>query len=158
MATQRVIGFHYTVHDEDGEELDTSLGDEPLYILEGARQVVPGLEREVALMKVGDRKTVAVTAAEAYGIHDPSLVLRIDKSQFPDGTELDVGDQFAVDDDEESPVFTVLSVEPDAYMVDGNHPLAGRDLVFEVEIVEVRAATKEELSHGHAHGAHGHHH
>ena len=158
MATQRVIGFHYTVRDEDGEELDSSLGDEPLYILEGARQIVPGLEREVALMKVGDRKTVAVTAAEGYGIHDPSLMLRIDKSQFPAGTELDVGDQFAVDEDEESPVFTVISVEPDAYMVDGNHPLAGRDLVFEVEIVEVRAATKEELSHGHAHGAHGHHH
>lgn len=158
MATQRVIGFHYTVRDENGEELDSSLGDEPLYILEGARQIVPGLEREVALMKVGDRKTVAVTAAEAYGDHDPSLVLRVEKSKFPDGTELDVGDQFAIDDDEESPVFTVVSVEPETYTVDGNHPLAGRDLVFDVEVVEVRAATKEELSHGHAHGAHGHHH
>jgi FKBP-type peptidyl-prolyl cis-trans isomerase SlyD len=158
MATRRVIGFHYTVRDEDGDELDSSLGDEPLYILEGAQQIVPGLEREVALMKVGDRKTVAVTAAEAYGIHDPSLVLRIEKSQFPPGTELDVGDQFGVDEDDESPVFTVLSVEPEAYMVDGNHPLAGRDLVFDVEIVDVRAATAQELSHGHAHGAHGHHH
>jgi FKBP-type peptidyl-prolyl cis-trans isomerase SlyD len=158
MSTQRVIGFHYTVQDEDGEELDSSHGDEPLYILEGAQQVVPGLERQVVTMKVGEKRTVAVKAAEAYGTHDPNLVLRVEKSQFPPDTELDVGDQFAVDEDEESPVFTVVSVEPDAYMVDGNHPLAGHDLVFDVEIVEVRAATPEELSHGHAHGAHGHHH
>lgn len=158
MSTQRVFGFHYTVQDEDGEELDSSHGDEPLYILEGAQQVVPGLEREVVTMKVGEKRTVAVKAAEAYGTHDPNLVLRVEKSQFPPDTELDVGDQFAVDEDEESPVFTVVSVESDAYMVDGNHPLAGHDLVFDVEIVEVRAATPEELSHGHAHGAHGHHH
>lgn len=158
MATQRVIGFHYSVQDEDGEELDSSRGDEPLYILEGARQIVPGLEREVAAMQVGEKRTIAVKAAEAYGTHDPDLVLRIEKSQFPPGTELDVGDQFAVDEDDESPVFTVVTVEQDAYMVDGNHPLAGHDLVFDVEVVEVRDATQEELDHGHAHGAHGHHH
>ena len=109
-------------------------------------------------MQKGERRTIAVKAAEAYGAHDPDLVLRLEKSQFPPGTELDVGDQFAVDEDDEGPVFTVVSVEPDAYMVDGNHPLAGRDLVFDVEVVEIRPATKEELSHGHAHGEHGHHH
>lgn len=159
MATQRVIGFHYTVRDEDGEELDTSRGDEPLYILEGTEEIVPGLERAVAAMKVGERKTIALKAAEAYGDHDPDLVMRVERDQFPAEASLDVGDQFSAEDEEENEhVYTVVSVEPDAVVVDGNHPLAGHDLVFDVEIVELRAATKEEIEHGHAHGEHGHHH
>jgi len=159
MATQRVIGFHYTVQDEDGEELDSSHGDEPLYILEGTGEIVPGLERAVAAMAVGDRKTVALKAAEAYGEHDPDLIMRVERTQFPPEASLGVGDQFsAEDDDEHERVYTVIAVEPDVVMVDGNHPLAGHDLVFDVEIVEVRPATKDEIAHGHAHGEHGHHH
>ena len=159
MATQRVIGFHYTVQDEDGEELDSSLGDEPLYILEGAEQIVPGLERAVVGMQVGDKRTVALKAAEAYGDHDPDLVMRVDRSQFPAGTKLDVGDQFAAEEEDgHEHMFTVVGIENDTLLVDGNHPLAGRDLVFDVEIVEIRPATKDEVAHGHAHGAHGHGH
>lgn len=159
MASRRVIGFHYTVQDEDGEELDSSRGDEPMYILEGSGEIVPGLERAVAQMQVGERKTVALKAAEAYGDHDPDLVMRVERTQFPPGTNLEVGDQFsAEDEDEHERVYTVLAVEPDAVMVDANHPLAGHDLVFDVEIVESRPATKDEIAHGHAHGEHGHHH
>ena len=157
MAARRVIGFHYTVRDEEGEELDSSVGDEPLYILEGAEEIVPGLERAVAAMKRGDKRTVALKAADAYGDRDDELVLRVERDQLPEGVEPEVGDELTVDDDEDAPTFTVVSIEGDAVMVDGNHPLAGHDLVFEVEVVEVRPATKDELAHGHAHGPGGHH-
>ena len=160
MATQRVIAFHYTVQDEDGEELDSSRGDEPLYVLEGAQQIVPGLERALVGMKVGEQRTVALKAAEAYGDHDPDLVMRVEKTQFPEGTSFDVGDQFAAEEEDgHEHMFTVVGVENDTLLVDGNHPLAGRDLVFDVEVIEIRPATKDELAHGHAHGpgSHGHH-
>ena len=159
MASQRVIGFHSTVQDEDGEELDSSRGDEPLYILEGTGEIIPGLERAIAAMQVGERKTVALKAAEAYGDHDPELVMRVERSQFPPEANLEPGDHFSAEDDEERErVYTVVAVEPDVVVVDGNHPLAGHDLVFDVEIVESRAATKDEIAHGHAHGEGGHHH
>lgn len=159
MASKRVIGFHYTVTDGEGEQIDSSAGDEPLYILEGAQQIVPGLERAVVGMKVGERKTVPVKAAEGYGEHDPRLVMEVGKDQFPPGTELEVGDQFGVEGESEDDgtVFTVVEVNGDSLTVDGNHPLAGQDLVFDVEIVEIREATKDELAHGHAHGMDGHH-
>lgn len=159
MASQRVIGFHYTVQDEDGEELDSSRGDEPMYILEGSGEIVPGLERAVAAMRVGERKTVALKAADAYGDHDPELVMRVERSEFPSEAQLEPGDQFsAEDEDEHERTYTVVAIEGDVVVVDANHPLAGHDLVFDVEIVESRPATKDEIAHGHAHGAHGHHH
>ena len=158
MPSQRVFGFHYTVQDEDGEELDSSIGDEALYILEGAEQIVPGLERAIVAMKPGDRKTIALAAADAYGDHDPDLVLRVERSKFPPEAPVDVGDEFTMDDEEHPVVFTIVGVEGDEVLVDGNHPLAGRDLVFDVEIIEVRPATKDEIAHGHAHGPDGHEH
>ena len=162
MASKRVIGFHYTVTGSDGEELDSSVGDEPLYILEGAHEIVPGLEKALVTMGRGERRTVAVPAAEAYGEHDPRFVLDVSRDQFPADADLSVGDQFGIegDDDDGSHgrVFTVVEVNGDNLTIDGNHPLAGQDLVFDVEIVEVRDATREELEHGHAHGAHGHGH
>jgi FKBP-type peptidyl-prolyl cis-trans isomerase SlyD len=159
MASQRVIGFHYTVQDEDGEELDSSRGDEPMYILEGTGEIVPGLERAVASMRVGERRTVALKAADAYGDHDPELVMRVERAEFPPEAQLEPGDQFSAEDESEHEhTYTVVAIEDDVVVVDGNHPLAGHDLVFDVEIIESRPATKDEIAHGHAHGAHGHHH
>lgn len=158
MASQRVFGFHYTVQDEDGEELDSSIGGEALYILEGAEQIVPGLERAIVALKRGDRKTVALCAADAYGEQDPDLVLRVERSQFPDVATIAVGDEVTMDDGEQPVLFTIVGIEGDDVLIDGNHPLAGRDLVFDVEIIEVRPATKDEIAHGHAHGPDGHGH
>lgn len=155
---KRVIGFHYTLTDKTGTTLDSSVGDEPLYFLEGTQQIIPGLERVIALMNVGDKKKIEVKAADAYGDINPELVVKVKKTQFPPDADLQVGDQFQVNNDHHSPVFTIMSIDSDEVTVDGNHPMAGKDLFFDVEIVGMREATKEELSHGHAHGAHGHGH
>lgn len=154
--TKRVIGFHYTLTDKTGTVLDSSIGDEPLYFLEGSQQIIPGLESVISLMNVGDKKKVEVNAANAYGDVNPELVVKVKKTQFPPDAQLTVGDQFQVNNDAHSPVFTIMSIDTDEVTVDGNHPMAGKDLFFDVEIVGVRPATAEEMSHGHAHGSHGH--
>ncbi len=155
---QRVIGFHYTLTDKSGTVLDSSIGDEPLYFLENSQQIIPGLEKVIALMNTGDKKKIEVLAADAYGDVNPELVVKVKKTQFPPDAQLTVGDQFQVNNDQHSPVFTIMSIDHDEVTVDGNHPMAGKDLFFDVEIIGMRDATAEEMSHGHAHGAHGHGH
>jgi FKBP-type peptidyl-prolyl cis-trans isomerase SlyD len=155
---KRVIGFHYTLTDKSGTTLDSSIGDEALYFLEGAQQIIPGLESVLALMNVGDKRKIEVKAQDAYGDINPELVVKVKKTQFPPDADLQVGDQFQVNNDAQSPVFTIMAVETDEVTVDGNHPMAGKDLFFDVEIVGVRPATPEEVTHGHAHGAQGHGH
>ncbi len=157
---KRVIGFHYTLTDKSGTVLDSSIGDEPLYFLESSQQIIPGLEKVLALMNVGDKKKIEVKAPEAYGDVNPELVVKVKKTQFPPDATLQVGDQFQVNNDQHSPVFTIMEVGSDEVTVDGNHPMAGKDLFFDVEIIGVRPATTDEVTHGHAHGAsgQGHHH
>ena len=152
---KRVIGFHYTLTDKTGTVLDSSIGDEPLYFLENCQQIIPGLEKVIAIMNVGDKNKIEVKAPEAYGDVNPELLVKVKKTQFPPDAKLTVGDQFQVNNDANSPVFTIMSIESDEVTVDGNHPMAGKDLFFDVEIVGMREATKEEETHGHAHGAHG---
>lgn len=154
----RVIAFHYTLTDDGGDVLDTSRDGEPLSFLEGASQIIPGLERELLSLTPGDRRDITVAAADAYGDVNPDLIARVKRSQFPAGTELELGQQFTVDANENAPVFTVVDLDAEHVTVDGNHPMAGRDLKFDVEIMDVREATAEEVAHGHAHGPHGHHH
>jgi len=155
---KRVIGFHYTLTDKAGVVLDSSVGDEPLYFLEGSQQIIPGLERVIALMNTGDKNKIEVKAQDAYGDVNQELIVKVKKTQFPPGADLKVGDQFQVNNDHHSPVFTIMSIDTEDVTVDGNHPMAGKDLFFDVEIVGMRPATEEEVSHGHAHGAHGHGH
>ena len=106
-------------------------------------------------MNVGDKRKIEVKAGDAYGDVNPELVVKVKKTQFPPDANLQIGDQFQVNNDAHSPVFTIMSIDTDEVPVDGNHPMAGKDLFFDVEIVGMRPATKEEMSHGHAHGAHG---
>lgn len=152
---KRVIGFHYTLTDKAGTVLDSSVGDEPLYFLENSQQIIPGLEKVLQLMNVGDKRKIEVKAPDAYGDVNPDLIVKVKKTQFPPDANLQVGDQFQVNNDPHSPVFTIMAVETEEVTVDGNHPMAGKDLFFDVEIVGMRPATQEEMSHGHAHGAHG---
>lgn len=155
---KRVIGFHYTLTDKAGTVLDSSIGDEPLFFLENSHQIIPGLEKVIALMNVGDKRKIEVKAADAYGEINADLVVKVKKTQFPPGAVLNVGDQFQVNNDQHSPVFTIMAIDQEDVTVDGNHPMAGKDLFFDVEIVGVRPATQEEMAHGHAHGQHGHGH
>ncbi len=155
---KRVIGFHYTLTDKSGTTLDSSIGDEPLYFLEGAQQIIPGLESVLGLMNVGDKRKIEVKSQDAYGEINPELIVKVKRTQFPPDANLQVGDQFQVNNDNHSPVFTIITVETEEVTVDGNHPMAGKDLFFDVEIIGMREATQEEIGHGHAHGAHGHGH
>jgi FKBP-type peptidyl-prolyl cis-trans isomerase SlyD len=152
---KRVIGFHYTLTDTAGVTLDSSVGEEPLYFLEGTKQIIPGLERVISLLNLGDKRKIEVKASDAYGDVNPELVVKVKRTQFPPDADVQIGDQFQVNNDHNSPVFTIMSIDNDEVTVDGNHPMAGKDLFFDVEIIAMRAATPEEMTHGHAHGAHG---
>ena len=156
--TQRVFGFHYTLKDKEGNVIDSSENAAPLLFLEASGHIIPGLEKELLGFDVGDKKNIQVKADEAYGEVVEHLKITVQKSQFPEGQELNIGDQFQVTNEQHAPVFTVVEIQGEDVHVDGNHPLAGHDLFFDVEITEKRAATEEEVAHGHAHGPGGHHH
>jgi FKBP-type peptidyl-prolyl cis-trans isomerase SlyD len=153
-----VASFHYTLTDGSGKVLDSSEGQEPLSYLHGAGNIIPGLEKELLGKKVGDKLNVSVKAAEAYGERDDSMVQKLPSSMFSGVDNIEAGMEFHAETEHGLQVVTVTSVENDEVTIDGNHPLAGVDLTFDVEITEIRAATEEEVNHGHAHGAGGHHH
>lgn len=153
-----VASFHYTLTDNTGKVLDSSEGQEPLSYLHGASNIIPGLEAALLGKQVGDKLTVAVNAADAYGLRSDDLVQELPSSMFSGIDKIEVGMEFHAETEHGLQVVTVTKVDGDQVTIDGNHPLAGVDLNFDVEITEVRAATEEELSHGHAHGAGGHHH
>ena len=155
----RVLSFHYELTDKNGKLLDSSKNMSPFQVLEGAHQIIPGLEEVIFEMKTGEKKRIEVPSAKAYGELREDLKITVKRSQLPDG-EIRPGTRFSGSQDGRGPVFTVIKIEADEVHLDGNHPLAGQDLVFDIEVTEIRQATAEELQHGHAHGpdGHGHHH
>lgn len=151
-----VVTFHYTLRDPAGRVLDTSAGGEPITYLEGAGQIIDGLDEQLRGMATGTKGIVQVPAAKAYGEHDAAQVQRVSRAQIPVEGELSIGDRFQTDTDRHAPIVTVVAMDAETVTLDANHPLAGVDLTFEIEIIAVRRATETELSHGHAHGAEGH--
>lgn len=158
MANARVVTIHYTLTDDGGAVLDSSRGGEPLSYLEGAGNIIPGLESQLLSAKVGDKKIVKVPAKDAYGEKREDLTVKVARTQFPADIDLKVGDRFRGGAGDHSPIFQVMEVADGQVTLDGNHPLAGKDLNFDVEVSAVRDASAEEVSHGHAHGPDGHHH
>ena len=154
----RVVTFHYTLRDPSGRVLDSSAGGEPVTYLEGAGQIIDGLDQRLRATEAGAKTRVPVPAAEAYGPRDPGQIQRVRRSVLPVEGEVKVGDSFQAGPDRFAPTVTVAAIEGDEVLLDANHPLAGVDLTFDVEIVSVRPANPEELRHGHAHGADGHAH
>lgn len=141
----RLLTFHYTLRDADGRVLDTSRGGgEPLSFVEGAQQIVPGLERALVAMAVGERREVVVPPEEAYGVREADLVQRVSRAQLPIEGEVTVGDQFMTGPDRSSPIVTVVAVEGETVTLDANHPLAGATLHFDAELVAVRPPTEDE--------------
>ncbi len=153
----RVIAFHYTLTNRAGETLDSSRSSAPFQVMQGAKQIIVGLEEELFKMKVGDKKKVEVPAAKAYGVLNDRLKIKVGRDKLPEG-DIQVGTQFSTGPGPGSPLFTVIKIEGAEVYLDGNHPLAGQDLTFDVEVMESREATAEEVQHGHAHGPDGHHH
>jgi FKBP-type peptidyl-prolyl cis-trans isomerase SlyD len=154
----KVISFHYTLKDTAGNVLESSFGDTPLSYLEGIGQIIPGLESALQGLKVGDKKSVHVKSEDAYGEYEDDLVVEVPKAQIPK-PDVQVGDRFHADAGNGQMEIVVVTAVSDTHVtVNGNHPLSGQDLHFDVEITEVRDATSEELEHGHAHGPEGHDH
>jgi FKBP-type peptidyl-prolyl cis-trans isomerase SlyD len=152
---RRVVSFHYTLTDPSARTLDTSAGGPPVTYLEGAGQIIDGLDEQLRTVLAGTKARVQVPAAKAYGEPDPSQVQRVKRTLLPVEGELKVGDIFQAGEDRHAPVVKVVAIEGDEVLLDANHPLAGVDLTFDVEVVTVRPATPDELRHGHAHGADG---
>jgi FKBP-type peptidyl-prolyl cis-trans isomerase SlyD len=145
----RFLAFHYTLRDASGRVLDTSRGDEPLTCLEGAEEIVPGLENALRAMSVGERRTVVVPRELAYGAREPELVQRVPRAQLPIEGDVKVGDQFMTGPDRHSPVVTIVAVEAEHLTLDANHPLAGAELHFDVELLAAREATADEIAQRH---------
>ena len=158
IAADSVVLIHYTLKDDDGKVIDSSDGGEPLAYIQGHGNLVPGLEKALEGKKDGDAVAVTLSPADGYGTRNDSLVQRVPKRSLQGSGEIRKGMQFQAQTDEGLRVFTVTAVVGDMVSLDGNHPLADQTLHFDVQIVSVRAATAEELEHGHVHGAGGHHH
>jgi FKBP-type peptidyl-prolyl cis-trans isomerase SlyD len=146
------VSFHYKLTDDDGINIDSSEGKEPLGYLHGAGNIIPGLEKALEGKKVGDSLTVAVTAAEGYGEVQKELIQEVPREAFQGIDTIELGMQFEAQTGQGGTVpVTVVAVTDELVTVDGNHPLAGRNLNFDVTIEEVRKASEEELARGHLH-------
>ncbi|WP_202842861.1 FKBP-type peptidyl-prolyl cis-trans isomerase [Luteimonas saliphila] len=154
----RVVRFHYTVSEVGQAPLESSKeGGEPLAILVGHGNIIPGLEKALDGHESGDSFGVDVPAAEAYGERRDNLTQRVAKKHFG-AQKLAPGQQVVLNTNFGPRAVTVEKVGMSVVDVDLNHPMAGKDLHFEIEIVEVREASPEEVQHGHVHGEGGHHH
>ena len=158
IADKTVVSIHYTLTNADGETLDSSVGQDPLVYLHGSNNIIAGLEAALLGKSAGDSLQVSVEPGDGYGELSDELVQEVDRSAFQGVDEIDVGMQFMAQTPWGEQPVTVVKVEGDNITLDGNHPLAGQVLNFDVEVVEIREASAEELDHGHVHGPGGHHH
>lgn len=146
-----VVTFHYTLKDAEGSVLDSSEGADPMPYLHGAGNIVPGLEKAMLGKVVGDKFDVEVNAAEGYGDYNPALKQVVPRDMFQGVDQIEVGAQFEASTEQGPVTVLVTEVSADEITVDGNHPLAGEDLFFNIEVVEIRDASAEEIDHGHVH-------
>lgn len=154
ITKHKVAAIHYTLRDNEGTIIDTSDGRDPLYYLHGAGNLILGMEEGLEGKQKGDKLQLKIAPEKGYGEIDPEMVQEVPRSAFG-GQEVQVGMKFSTN---RGDVVTVTKVGLENVTVDANHPLAGVELNFDVEIMEVREATAEEVAHGHVHGAGGHHH
>lgn len=153
VADDMVVSMAYILRVEDGQLIDQSADDAPLEYIQGAKQIIPGLEKALVGLNVGDEKVVEVKPAEGYGERNPEDIVEIPRTNLPDSLDLSVGSPLKVKDSESGESFSAYIVESDSETItlDFNHPLAGRTLKFHVKITNLRQATEEELAHGHVH-------
>lgn len=159
IAANKAVSIEYTLTNDAGEVIDSSAGGAPLVYLQGAGNIIPGLEKALEGKQVGDDLDVAIEPEEAYGEYAAELVSTLSRSMFEGVDELEVGMQFhASAPDGQMQIVTIRDLDGDDVTVDGNHPLAGQRLHFKVKVVDIRDASQEEIAHGHVHGEGGHHH
>ncbi len=158
IAKDTVVSIDYTLTDDEGQVLDSSEGQTPLSYLHGSGEIIPGLERELDGKRVGDQLQIVVAPEDGYGERNDDLQQEVPREQFDEIEDLDLGMQFQVESSDGPLVITIVAIADDIVTVDGNHPLAGVNLNFDITVREVREATPEELAHGHVHGPDGHAH
>jgi FKBP-type peptidyl-prolyl cis-trans isomerase SlyD len=154
ISKHKVAAIHYTLTDNQGNILDSSSGRDPLYYIQGMGNLIIGMEEGLEGKQKGEKFQIKVSPEKGYGVKNDKLLQEVPRSAFGD-QKVEVGMQFQTN---QGSVVTVTKVGLEAVTVDANHPLAGVELHFDVEVMEVREATAEEIEHGHVHGPGGHHH
>jgi FKBP-type peptidyl-prolyl cis-trans isomerase SlyD len=154
ITKHKVASIHYTLTDNDGKILDSSSGREPLTYIQGIGNLIPGMEEGLEGKSKGEKLSLKISPEKGYGVKDEALTQRVPRTAFG-GQEVKVGMQFQTN---QGGVVTVTHVGLSEITVDANHPLAGVELNFAVEIMDIRPATEDEIAHGHVHGPGGHHH
>ncbi len=160
IAPNTVVTMTYTLTNAEGQVLDQADASHPFVYMQGAHNIIPGLEQALAGKQAGDTAVVTVQPEDAYGEYNEQLTQQVPRQMFGNVPEdqLVVGAQFQAQTNGGMEILTIADVDGDMITIDANHPLAGETLTFDVKILEVRAATTEEIEHGHAHGPGGHHH
>jgi len=155
ISNNAVVKLHYAVSDSEGTLIDSSYDHQPLAVIHGTGYLIPGLEKALEGKEAGAKFEVDVKAQDAYGERYDEYVQTVPKEVMQGIDDLQIGTQLRATTDDGEQTVIVIDVTDDEITVDGNHPLAGIDLNFDVEILEVREATEEELAHGHVHGEEG---
>jgi len=159
LQANKVITFNFTLKDEEGTLLDSSANKEPMSFITGSNLIIPKLEEALSRMILGSKKNIKLAAPDAYGEYDEGAVQKVKRNLFPQEAELEIGSTyFAHSPEGQHLQFVITEIENDDITVNFNHPLAGKNLEFDVELLDVRDATPEEIQHGHVHGPGGHHH
>jgi FKBP-type peptidyl-prolyl cis-trans isomerase SlyD len=156
ISKNSIVSIEYTLTDKDNQILDSSAGSEPLVYLHGHENLIPGLERALEGKVTGDTLQVTVPAVDAYGEQDDNLVTTVPMDRFEGADSIEEGMQFEAQTPDGYRVVTVTKIAGDEVTIDGNHPLAGQDLNFDVAVKDIREASEEEIAHGHPHHAHSH--
>ena len=157
ITNNTAVSIHYTLTTDTGEEIDSTIGGEPLVYLHGRGNIITGLEKALDNKTVGEKFNVRIEPTEAYGEFSEDKIQVVSREMFDGIDNIEVGMQFHAAVNSGSDIITVTKIEGDNITIDGNHPLAGQALTFVIDVVGVRLATKEEISHGHIHGAGCHH-
>ncbi len=158
ISNDSVVSIHYTLTNDSGEVLDSSQGREPLAYLQGHGNIIPGLENALLDKEAGDKLKVTVKPDQGYGQRNDSMIQEVDITNFQEPEEVKPGIRIRVETNQGVSIAVVTKVEGEKVTLDMNHPLAGETLHFDVEVTEVRAASQDEISHGHVHGPGGHQH
>jgi len=158
ISKDKVATFDYVLKDDNDVVIDSSEGHSGMVYLHGAENIIPGLEKALEGNSSGDSLNVVIPPEEGYGIRNEAMMQTVSIEVFGEA-EVKVGAQYHAESPEGDPIaITVMEVNQEEVVIDGNHPLAGINLHFDVTVTDVRDATAEELEHGHAHGPDGHHH
>ena len=153
-----VVSIDYTLKNDEGVVIDTSSGGSPLAYLHGSGALIPGMEKALEGKSEGDDFTISISPADGYGDRDDNLIHKVKRKELAHLPDLALGMELEVETDNAPLILTIIDINDEEVVLDGNHPMAGQNLNFEIQIREVREATADEISHGHVHGPGGQHH